>query len=188
MNRIIEELEQTITEEATKTIMCINNSIIIKENNSNTKLKKITIRNFNDSDKYFAFSLDINKYKQLSLYINRKDFNKGCDGIIFLYKNSFLYILLCELKSSKPKPKDYVNQIKSSEAFVYYLLKQFKIFNKTPVLEDKIKIIRLLFDTKNINKGYIRNGLLNEKINDNIYKIHCDKEYNNNFNINHLIK
>ncbi len=158
MEELFEKLKITIEKKAQKKIVYNDEFIKIKEDAPDSKLKAITIDKFEPQDKTFAFSLDLKKVNKISYYINRENFNKGCDGIIFLLRNNNLFILLCELKSDRPKKRDFENQLKNSEAFVYYLLKAIDIFDDIQIPQKQIIIKGLLFDTRT-NKGnaYIKN-------------------------------
>jgi len=184
MEELIEKLKCTIVIEAQKKIVYNDEFIKIKEDTPNAKLKSITINKFNSQDITFAFSLDLPEFNTVNKisYINKKNINKGCDGIIFLLRNNNLFILLCELKSDKPHKRDFENQLKSSEAFVYYLLKIISIFDDIQIPEKQVIFKRLLFDTR-INKNTTH--MKNQKY--SIYRIGCDEGDKNTFPIKKLL-
>ena len=186
MNELIEKLKITINKNSQKKITYNENFITIKENSIGSKLKAVTINGFIPNDKTFAFSLDIGKNK-ICYYIDRKNFNKGCDGIIFLIRENKLYILLCELKSDNPQKKDYENQLKSSEAFVSYILKAVKIFDNIIIPNDFIKLIKILFYTKSLNKGITYSSNRTSKIKNDIHIFGCEEGHSATFFINQLI-
>ena len=66
--------------------------------------------------------LDVNKreYKRKSMYLRRDTpfIHKGCDYCLIIPSRQ--QIVLFELKSNKPKEKDYVNQFIASEIFMNY--------------------------------------------------------------------
>jgi hypothetical protein len=185
LDNLINELKKTISAESQKKVLVNERFVKIKEDNPNSKLKSVTISNFDKNDKIFAFSLDISKYKQLSFYINRLHYNKGCDGVVVLKRDEKIYVMICELKSSRPKPKQFINQIKSSEAFIYYIFKALNIFGNSDFSIDNLNIIRILFDTTNPVKVQVRQ--YNQKpikIHDNIYKFDCYEGDSSVFHIN----
>ena len=83
--------------------------------------------------KYFSFS--------------EENINKVCDAVIFTKLNHQDYIFFCELKSEKPKEKDYMIQYQNSTLFIYYLI---KVLNSFYLLNYPIKPTKkyILFDTK----------------------------------------
>ena len=66
--------------------------------------------------------LDVDKtaYKRKSMYLKRETpiIHKGCDYCLIIPSQQI--VILFELKSMKPKEKDYVNQFVASEIFVKY--------------------------------------------------------------------
>lgn len=70
----------------------------------------------------FLLKLDVNKpeYKQKSKYLKRGEsfIHKGCDYCLIIPSKEL--IILFELKSMKPKVKDYVDQFIASEIFINY--------------------------------------------------------------------
>ncbi|MCX6152615.1 MAG: hypothetical protein NT007_00485 [Candidatus Kapabacteria bacterium] len=188
MTDLINKLKITISEESQKQILCGDKFIKIKEDKSSAKLKAVTIDKFHKNDHIFGFSLDLERFKQLSLYVNRKNYNKGCDGIIVVVRNNHVYFLICELKSNNPKQKDYLNQINNSEAFICYLIKALNYFDNIDIKKENLSIIRLLFDTQNINKAILRpNDNKPKLIKGNIYKIDCFEGDSSTFPIKYFL-
>ena len=148
MNDIINKIKQTILKESQDKIVQNEKFVKIKEDAKDASLKAVEIHGFDKDDTFCSFSLDMEKFKTLSNYINRKNFNKGCDGVIVLIRESKLYFFLCELKSYRLKRSDYENQLKSSEAFIQYLIEAIKLFDNTTVKADSICIKKFLFCTK----------------------------------------
>jgi len=186
MNRIIDLLNLTINKEAKEKVLQCDEFIKIKELEPSAKLKEVEIRGFLKNDKIFAFSLDLPNKNSLSCYINRKNVNRGCDGIVFVIRENNLYIFVCELKSDRPHKKDFEKQLLSSEIFIYYLLKIFEKFDNLKI--NNITIKKILFSTYNSNKYKINNKeLVVSKIKNDIYHNDCVEEIENIFKINELI-
>lgn len=191
MNDLISELKKTISKKAQKSVLvCESESFIkIKECDPSAKLKAIAIDTFKKDDSFFAFTLDVKDYKQLSLYINRENYNKGCDGVVVLLREDKIYVLLCELKSGRSKPKDYANQLKSSEAYLFYIFQALEVFGDFTCLKGNIKYVRLLFDTKFTNRGFTTPS--NNKpspIRENIYRCDCLEGDKTKYGIDYLLK
>jgi hypothetical protein len=77
--------------------------------------------------------LDVDKiaYKRKSMYLKRETpiIHKGCDYCLIIPSQKT--IILFELKSMKPKEKDYVNQFVASEIFVRYCNELSNFINKS---------------------------------------------------------
>ncbi len=75
--------------------------------------------------------LDVDKreYKRKSMYLRRETpiIHKGCDYCLIIPSQA--KIILFELKSLKPKEKDYVNQFVASQAFIEYCNKLSSYIN-----------------------------------------------------------
>ena len=134
--------------------MDVNKSILrIKESGIDAKLKKVDITGVN-VDLTVAFKLDF--HLQLSPYLNRteKNINKGCDAIILIENNNQKHLLICELKSRKPKPIDFIAQMKNSSLFLDYLGSILKTFYGSDLTLFKKKYI--LFYLTSLNKKSTR--------------------------------
>lgn len=133
-------------------INSLNSSVIIKETKPDAKLKRVEITGFALENTY-AFTLDIeerDKHKKtISKYFSfsEENINKVCDAVIFTKLNHQDYIFFCELKSEKPKEKDYMIQYQNSTLFIDYLI---KILNSFYLPDYPIKPTKkyILFDTK----------------------------------------
>ncbi|MEI7424263.1 MAG: hypothetical protein WCK18_19325 [Prolixibacteraceae bacterium] len=94
-----------------------NHTMVLKED-ENRQL--ITIGGIPDGS--ILLKLDVNKpeYKQKSKYLKRGEpfIHKGCDYCLIIPSKDL--IILFELKSMKPKVKDYVDQFVASEIFIRY--------------------------------------------------------------------
>ena len=94
-----------------------NQTIVLKEDEN----KQIITIGGIPVDSIFL-KLDVNKleYKQKSKYLRRGEsfIHKGCDYCLIIPSQQI--IVLFELKSLKPKVKDYVNQFIASEIFINY--------------------------------------------------------------------
>lgn len=77
--------------------------------------------------------LDVDKiaYKRKSMYLKRETpiIHKGCDYCLIIPSQQI--VILFELKSMKPKEKDYVNQFVASEIFVKYCNELSNYINKS---------------------------------------------------------
>lgn len=130
----------------------INSSVIIKETKPDAKLKRVEITGFSPDETY-AFTLDVEERdknkKTISKYFSssEENINKVCDAVIFTKLNQKDYIFFCELKSEKPKAKDYMIQYQNSTLFIDYIV---EILNSFYLQELPIKPTKkyILFDTK----------------------------------------
>jgi hypothetical protein len=172
-----------------------SDKVLIEENDQLATLKKAIIR-INSSKDWFAFSPDKilsgnkknKKLKniQISPLLTSNSFleckksgekiechhNKTCDTVIFLLEENKLRVIFIELKSSisRENYKKAVNQIKSTEQFVNYLMElasklyqiKFKIIPNYIVLHkpllnkigaEKIRIKKSLFKEIPIHNG-----------------------------------
>jgi hypothetical protein len=151
---IIDHIEDIINDDPNFIIEVINNTIVIREEKANAKLKKVTLYGFDDHT--FAFKLDakdkldIRKTIRISEYLNpnsNKDINRGCDGIIFTSIKGAGYVFICELKSQVPHKSDYIQQFRNTTVFIEFIaaiLNEFYGVN----LMDHFQIKYILFDKK----------------------------------------
>lgn len=120
----------------------INQTMVLKEEENN---QFITIKGVPLDA--ILLKLDVNKleYKRKSMYFSREtDFiHKGCDYCLII--PSVKKILLFELKSMKPKEKNYIAQFKSSEIFMNYCIKLHNYKNNCNL---KYEFNRILLCTK----------------------------------------
>lgn len=128
---MLEELRQMINPFVVINISDADKTMLIKEDGSDSKIKKLLIKQVPDN--LFAFSLDYqprsrsNKlFKQLSCYINPacgSGVNKGCDFVaISQLNNGKCDVLICDLKSDRLKLKTTKKQLLNSELYVKYLM------------------------------------------------------------------
>lgn len=110
-----------------------NGTLILKENATDSKVKKLHIQGVPEQS--FAFTLDYQPtqhhrcFKQLSCYINPandKGVNKGCDLVVITYKDGKWLILVLELKSDKPNISETEKQLLNSELYVRYIVSMLK--------------------------------------------------------------
>ncbi len=105
-----------------------NNIIILKEDETN---QKISIRGIPTDAILLKLDVDKTGYKRKSMYLKRETpiIHKGCDYCLIIPSQQT--IILFELKSMKPKEKDYVNQFVASEIFVRYCNDLSNYINKS---------------------------------------------------------
>lgn len=140
-------------------------------------IKKLTITNIPEHS--LCFTLDSDKLKQLSQYLNAKNtvINKSCDIVIISVVNDEIIVLPADLKSDGGKFGRLRTQLYNSEVFVNYLLllieKHYGI-----KLECNVRFERIAIKgrTVGIDKTMIRRAtntrrLFNLKENNDIYQI-----------------
>lgn len=151
---IIEYIKDIINQEQNFILKVINNTIVIREENANAKLKKVTIYGFDENT--FAFKLDakdkldIRKTIRISEYLNpnsKKDINRGCDGIIFTCIKGAGYVLICEIKSQVPHKSDYIQQFRNTTVFIEFIAAILNEFYGVSLM-DNFQIKYILFDKK----------------------------------------
>ncbi|NEP39175.1 MAG: hypothetical protein F6K35_07890 [Okeania sp. SIO2H7] len=122
-----------------------NAQVVLEENDPGATLKKVTLKNFDNSNTV-AFKLDV-PGKRISNYLNpsAEKINKACDGIIFTQIEKRYYVFFCELKSGKPNEQECIVKYRNSALFVGYILDIIKEFYHI-----KVEFHRkyLLFDIK----------------------------------------
>ena len=135
----------TILDEIIDTRFKLSNSggIIHITENSDIKCKYIKIQT---STKTFSLSLDNNHNVFNCFNSGVKNINKKNDAILFFEKDSYIVVLLIELKSDNPK--GYLQQLKAGKNFVEYLLKQIDLFYDINIDKEKIIYRGVLFSTK----------------------------------------
>ena len=129
----------------------------INEKDRLSKIKSISI--IGCLNECFAFKMDglkKNRKTHLLLKHSIENIHKGADAIIFCEYQKQKYILICELKSDKPK--GFETQMKTSQAFVDYLLSLSKKLKNIDV--DSIKIVNVLFSTRIQKQPIVRKRLL----------------------------
>ena len=105
--------------------------LILIENSPESKIRELHIQGVPENS--FAFALEYRPpgkpqkwLKQLSYYVksdNDIGVNKGCDLILLVpQKNDHWVVLICELKSDKPKKGDTEKQLLNSELYIRYLM------------------------------------------------------------------
>ena len=94
-----------------------NKTMILKEDETN---QKILIKGIPADAILLKLDVDKKEYKRKSMYLKRETpiIHKGCDYCLIIPSQQI--IILFELKSKKPREKDYVNQFVASEIFVKY--------------------------------------------------------------------
>ena len=114
----------------------------LRETDPGSKLKFIELSGFETH--VLAFKMD-SAQGRVSALLNAqcKDIHKGCDALIFARIQQQDYIFICEMKSDKPK--GFVPQFKSSEAFLDYLDALLKAFSGFSI--EGFQRTRLVFST-----------------------------------------
>lgn len=104
------------------------NEILLKEDETN---QKILIGGIPNDAILLKLDIDKREYKRKSMYLRRETpiIHKGCDYCLIIPSQQ--KIILFELKSMKPKEKDYVNQFVVSEIFVKYCNELSNYINKS---------------------------------------------------------
>ena len=94
-----------------------NHTMTLKEDETN---QKILIGGIPDDAILLKLDVDKREYKRKSMYLKRQTpiIHKGCDYCLIIPSQQ--KIILFELKSMKPKKKDFVDQFVASEIFVKY--------------------------------------------------------------------
>lgn len=160
MTMIIDSLKQIILPQYELSINSSNienSSIIIKENQKDTKLKTVEITGFL-SEHTYGFTLEGNKKddQPICKYFDseQKNINRVCDGIIFTQIENKSYIFFCELKSDRLTPSDYLGQYQNSTLFIDYLV---NILNSFYLQEYQPDYKYLLFHTQTKQNSKARN-------------------------------
>lgn len=100
--------------------------------------------------------LDVDKlvYKRKSMYLRRDTpiIHKGCDYCLIIPSQEI--IILFELKSLKPKVKDYVNQFVAAEIFIDYCSRLYNYISGSTI---KYNYKRILLSPK-YNIGFTSNS------------------------------
>lgn len=94
-----------------------NQTMVLKEEENN---QYITVGGIPNDSILLKLDVDKKEYKQKSKYLRRgiEFIHKGCDYCLIIPSQNL--ILLFELKSLKPKVKNYVEQFIASEIFINY--------------------------------------------------------------------
>jgi len=129
---VLDKLRDIINPEVIVNIATEDKTVVVKEKDTNSKIKKLIITDLPKDT--FAFTLDYQpggtknkKFKQLSNYVNAEcDYgvNKSCDLVIVSKPdNKCSYnVLVFDLKSTKPIKNNTKKQLLNSELFVKYLM------------------------------------------------------------------
>lgn len=136
------------------------NQLTLKEDGADSKIAKLYIIHLPPDA--IAFTLDyqpkgkdLQKYKQLSLYVNStndKGVNKGCDLIILWQEADKNRALFFDLKSDKPRPQATQKQLDNSELFLKYLLSMASTHYGTTVGDIDINKAIVTTNARGINK------------------------------------
>lgn len=104
----------------------LNQTMILKEIETN---QEILIGGIPLDSILLKLDIDKREYKRKSMYLKRDTpiIHKGCDYCLIIPSQS--KIILFELKSFKPKEKDYVNQFVASQVFMEYCNKLSNYIN-----------------------------------------------------------
>jgi hypothetical protein len=146
MLEIIDKIKKIINPQVVLNICTDNQTLTIKENDPQSKIKKLIIKDIPEDA--FAFTLDYKPkqhdrcFQQLSCYVNKatKGINKGCDLVLMIpQENKEIKILIFDLKSDKPKREETRIQLLNSELYVHYLLLMVENHHDIPINEDEIK-------------------------------------------------
>ena len=153
------------------------NFVDFYETAEESSIKKLTITNIPEHS--LCFTLDFNKLKQLSQYLNSKNtvVNKSCDIVIMSIVGNELIVLLADLKSDEVKFGRLKTQLYNSEVFIMYLLLLLKKHYGVE-LQYNIRFERIAIKGKKIgiDKAMIRRAvntrrLFDLKENKDIYQI-----------------
>ena len=106
----------------------------IEENDSKTKLNKITISHIPSDTLVFQIDKHKGKLALMSSLFQPTDFghNKTCDALVVQRKDSSWVCLFIDLKSNKPS--GFSAQFKSTRCFWFYLKKLLESFGSCPDL------------------------------------------------------
>ncbi|PWK27276.1 hypothetical protein LV89_01589 [Arcicella aurantiaca] len=120
----------------------INHIMKLKEEDTN---QEISIGGIPDDAILLKLDIDKKEYKRKSMYLKRETpiIHKGCDYCLIIPSQQT--IILFELKSMKPKEKDYVNQFVASEIFIKYCNELSNYINKS---SDCFSFKRILLSPK----------------------------------------
>jgi hypothetical protein len=130
-----------------------NQTMILKEEDNN---QYITIGGIPKDAILLKLDVDKIGYKQKSKYLRRgvTFIHKGCDYCLVMPTQNL--ILLFELKSLKPKEKNYIEQFVASEIFITYCKNLHDYKNK---LISNYTFKRVLLSTK-YNYGLTNNSVI----------------------------
>jgi hypothetical protein len=119
-----------------------NHTMILKEDETN---QKILIGGVPADAILLKLDVDKKEYKRKSMYLKRETpiIHKGCDYCLIIPSQQV--IILFELKSMKPKEKNYVSQFVASEIFVKYCNELSNYINKS---SDYYSFKRILLSPK----------------------------------------
>lgn len=142
-------------EEVIQSFDLLNQTMILKEIDTNQEILISGIPL--DS---ILLKLDINKseFKRKSMYLKKNTpiIHKGCDYCLIIPSQE--KIILFELKSLKPKVKDYVNQFIASEIFIEYCNKLSNYINCSKI---DYSFLRILLSPK-YNIGFTSNNRIQD--------------------------
>lgn len=146
MHQLISHLKDSIDDAFY--LSCSGKELTIVEKDSGASCKKIIFRTA--STKFFALSLDVKLSKGCQVFPFFKSSQPGLskvnDAIVFYTKGSEVFLVLVELKSSKPGR--YLKQLKAGLSFARFLLDIIgETHKKTYSLKDE-NIRCVLFDTR----------------------------------------
>ncbi len=107
-------------EEVIQSFDLLNQTMVLKEIDTN---QEILIGGIPSDSILLKLDIDKREFKRKSMYLKRDTpfIHKGCDYCLIIPSQE--KIILFELKSLKPKVKDYVNQFIASEIFIEYCSK-----------------------------------------------------------------
>lgn len=123
-----------------------NNFLIIKEDEAQSKIRKVYITGAQDIFK--GFKLDCKDTGCLSGYVSKnvKGIRDACDCVLLVKTGFWNGVVFIELKSNTFKNKDLENKFKSTKAFVTYIKELYNSFSSNQVGNPNYQFI--LFTTK----------------------------------------
>ncbi|MCU0467921.1 MAG: hypothetical protein MUF58_04905 [Arcicella sp.] len=128
--------------EVVKNFDNIKKIMILREEETN---QEIEIGGIPDDAILLKLDIDKKEFKRKSMYLKRETpiIHKGCDYCLIIPSEKV--IILFELKSNRPREKDYVNQFMVSEIFIKYCNELGNYLNKTT---DYYEFKRILLSPK----------------------------------------
>lgn len=125
----------------------------LRERDKSAKLKKVNILGISKN----AFLLKLDRKRICNLFDCRvENINKMCDYAIFIEESdNKINVLLCELKTGKPKPKDFVYQLANGEKVIEFIFSIIAL-EKTNITHNVDKVLFCnKYKTSFYNKGQI---------------------------------
>lgn len=160
---MLESLKEIINPEVLLPIC--QDTLIAKECDRSATLKKLYIKNVPPHSIALTLDYKANGFSQLSPYLNKDNdigINKTCDIVIITKRDEkILDIVLCDMKSEKPRRKKTILQLRNSEQYIRYVLELLKEFYKISTQE--IFVYRIVTsNNRNISKKptYPKNSML----------------------------